>query len=70
MSARAMLRRRRSLGLMAEVGASWRLTERLNVETDIRWLDLSRRARLARTDAGWVSGDPLGLTLSVVWRGK
>lgn len=56
--------------MMADVGASWRLTKQLNVETDIRWLDLSRNARLVRTDAGWVSGDPVGLTLSLVWRGK
>lgn len=63
-------RRRRSVGLMAEAGAAWRLTGQLSVETDIRWLDSSRNARLVRTDAGWVSGDPLGLTLSLVWRGK
>ena len=56
--------------MMAEVGASWRLTGRLDVETDIRWMDLSRNARLVRTDAGWVSGDKVGLTLSLVWRGK
>ncbi len=63
-------RRQRSVGMMAEAGASWRLTGQLNVETDIRWLDSSRNARLMRTEAGWVSGDPLGLTLSLVWRGK
>lgn len=63
-------RRQRSIGLMAAAGASWRLNEQFNVETDIRWLDVSRDARLMRTDAGWVSGDPLGLTLSVVWRGN
>jgi outer membrane protein W len=62
-------RRQRSVGMMAEAGASWRLTGQLNVEADIRWLDLSRDARLVRTEAGWVSGDPVGLTLSLVWRG-
>jgi hypothetical protein len=55
--------------MMAEAGDSWRLTGQLNVEADIRWLDLSRDARLVRTEAGWVSGDPVGLTLSLVWRG-
>lgn len=65
-----LARRQRSVGMLAEVGASWRLTEQLNIETDIRWMDLSRDARLVRTDAGWVSGDPLGLTLSLVWRGR
>jgi hypothetical protein len=63
-------RRQRSVGMMAEVGASWRLTGQLNVETDIHWMDLTRDARLMRTDAGWVSGDSATLTLSLVWRGK
>jgi hypothetical protein len=54
-------RRRRSLGMMAEVGASWRLTGQLNVETDIHWMELTRDARLVRTDAGWVGGDPAAL---------
>jgi hypothetical protein len=63
-------RRQRSMGIMAEVGTSWRLTGQLNVETDIHWMDLTRDARLMRTDAGWVSGDPVTLTLSLVWRGK
>jgi hypothetical protein len=63
-------RRQRSVGMMTEVGASWRLTGQLNVETDIHWMDLARDARLMRTDAGWVSGDPVALTLSLVWRGK
>jgi hypothetical protein len=63
-------RRQRSVGTMAEVGASWRLTGQLNVETDIHWMDLTRDTRLMRTDAGWVSGDPVTLMLSLVWRGK
>jgi len=54
-------RRRNVAGVMAEVGASWRLTSHLDVETDIRWTAV-------RTDAAF--GDPLGLTLSLVWRGK
>jgi hypothetical protein len=62
--------RRRSVGMMVEVGASWWLARQLSVETDIHWLDLTRDARLVRTDAGWVSGDPVALTLSLVWRGK
>ena len=63
-------RRQSSVDMMAEVGASWRLTGQLNVETDIHWMDVTRGARLMRTDAGWVSGDPATLTLSLVWRGK
>jgi hypothetical protein len=63
-------RRQRSVDMMAEVGASWRLTGQLNVETDIHWMDLARDARLIRADVGWVSGDPVALTLSLVWRGK
>ena len=61
-------RRQRSVGMMAEVGASWRLTGQLNVETNIHWMDLTRDTRLMRTDAGWVSGNPV--TLRLVWRGK
>lgn len=64
------MRHQRSVGAMAEVGASWRLTGKLNIESDIHWMDLTRDARLVRTDAGWVSGDPVTLTLSLVWRGK
>jgi len=33
-------------------------------------MDLMRDDRLVRTDAGWVGGDPVALTLSLVWRGK
>lgn len=57
------------VGAMAEVGASWRLTGRLDVESDIRWVDLGREAQLVRTDAGWGSGDA-AMTLSLVWRGR
>src|SRR5439155_14809346 len=39
-------RRQRSVGMMGEVGASWRLTGQLHVETDIHWMNLSRDARL------------------------
>ena len=63
-------RRWRSVGTMADAGASWRLTGQLKVETNIRWMDVSRDARLVRTGAGWVSGDPVALTLSLVWRGN
>jgi hypothetical protein len=62
--------RQRSVGMMAEVGAAWRLTGGLQVETDVHWMGLSGDAKLVRTDAGWVSGDPLALTLSLVWRGR
>ena len=64
------IRRERSVGMMAEVGTSLRLTRRLNVETDLHWRDLAGDARLMRTDAGWVSGDPVTLSVSLVWRGK
>lgn len=63
------MRRRRSVGVMAEIGASWRLTQQFNVEADVHWLDLTRNARLVRTDAGWANGNPAGLRLSLVWRG-
>jgi hypothetical protein len=63
-------RRQRSVGMMAEVGASWRLTGQLIVETGLHWTGPTGDARLVRTDAGWVSGDPVTLSLSLVWRGK
>jgi hypothetical protein len=62
--------RQRSVGMMAEVGASWRLTGQLNVETGLHWRGPIGDARLMRTEFGWVSGDPVTLTLSLVWRGK
>jgi len=64
------IRRQRSVGMMAEIGASWQLTGQLNVETGLHWMDLARDARLVRTDTGWVGGDPVTLTVSLVWRGK
>jgi hypothetical protein len=67
-SAALSARRERTVGMMAEVGASWRLTGQLNVESDIHWMNTAQDARLMRTDAGWVSGDPLVLTVSLVWR--
>jgi hypothetical protein len=63
------IRRERSVGMMAEVGTSLQLTRTLNLETDLHWRDLARDARLLRTDAGWVSGDPVTLSVSLVWRG-
>jgi hypothetical protein len=63
-------RRQRSVGIMAEVGASWRLTGQLKVETGLHWMGPTGDARLVRTDAGWVGGDPVTLTLSLVWRGE
>jgi hypothetical protein len=63
------MRQQRSVGAMAEVGASWRLTGQLDMESDIRWMDLTRDAGLMRTDAEWVSGDA-AMTLSLVWRGR
>lgn len=63
-------RRQSAAGVMAEVGASWRLTSQLNVETDLRWIGVSRDARPVRTDAALVGGNPVALTLSLVWRGK
>lgn len=64
------IRRERMVGMMAEVGTSLQLTERLKVETDMHWMDAARDARLVHTDAGWVSGDPVTLSVSLVWRGN
>jgi hypothetical protein len=64
------IRRERSVGMMAEVGTSLQLTRTLNFETDLHWRDLARDARLLRTDAGWVSGDPVTVSVSLAWRVK
>jgi hypothetical protein len=64
------VRRERSVGMMAEVGASLRLTGGLDVEAGLHWRELARDARLLRTEAGWVSGDPVTIAVSLVWRSK
>jgi len=57
-------RRQSSMGALAKVGAAWRLTGQLDVESAIRWMNLTR-------DVGLVgSGDTAALTLSLVWRGR
>lgn len=61
-------RRRSSMGTLAQVGASWQLTGQLDVESDIRWMDLTRDVGLVRGDMG--GGDTAALTLSLVWRGR
>ena len=57
-------RRRSSMGTLAEVGAAWRLTGQLDVESDIRWVDPTRNVGLVG------SGGTAALTLSLVWRGR
>lgn len=58
----------RSFGTMAEAGAVWSLTPRLQMNADLHWFPSNRAGQMMRTDAGgWTSADPLVLSLSVVW---
>jgi outer membrane protein W len=60
----------RSVGVMAELGAAWTITRQFEIEGNVHWFDASGDARLLRTTAGWISADPVAVTLLVVWRGN
>ncbi len=64
------LHRVHRVGVLAEVGASWRLTGDFHLETDIHWLGASRDGKWVRTSAGWASADPVSLSVSLVWARK
>lgn len=57
----------RSFGAMAEAGAVWSITPRLQMNADVHWFASNRAGQMMRTDAGWASADPVVLSLSVVW---
>jgi len=58
----------RSLGPAAELGARWRLNERLAMSADLRWIDLASNASLLRSGESLVAADPVSLGLSLGWR--
>ena len=60
--------RHRSLGAAAELGAEWRVNERLALSADLRWIDLAGDASLLRSGESLVAADPLSLGLSLGWR--
>jgi opacity protein-like surface antigen len=60
--------RHRSLGAAAELGAEWRVTERLAMSADLRWIDLASDAGLLRSGQSLVAADPVALGLSLGYR--
>jgi len=60
--------RHRSLGAAAELGAQWRVTERIAMSADLRWIDLAADAGLLRSGESLVAADPLSLGVSLGWR--
>jgi len=59
---------RRLFGIMAEMGAAWRVTPHLEMAANVHWFGSSKVGRLMRTDSGLINADPVALTLSVAWR--
>lgn len=60
--------RHRTLGPAAELGAEFRVSERLLLGADLRWTEFDDEADLLRGEDGPLSADPLALGLSVGWR--
>lgn len=59
--------RARSLGAAAELGAEFRLNERLLLQADVRWADLDEQAALLRSEDGLVGADAVSLGVSIGW---
>jgi hypothetical protein len=60
--------RHRSMGGAAELGAELRLSERVLVNADLRWVDLDSQAGLLRANDGLVGADPFSVGISLGWR--
>jgi opacity protein-like surface antigen len=60
--------RHRSLGAAAELGAEWRVSERLAMSADLRWIDLASDAGLLRIGQSMVAADPLALGVKLGYR--
>ena len=59
---------RRSYAAAAEVGAAWRLEERLELRAELRWYDHGDGNHLMRTSAGMVDADATVAGLRLGWR--
>ncbi len=59
--------RARSLCAAAELGAEYRLSERLLLQADLRWADLDEQAALLRSEDGLVGADAVSLGVSIGW---
>ena len=60
--------RRTSLGVAAEIGAEVQVSPRMQLNADVRWIDLDSRAEALRSDHGPVVADPLMLGVAVGYR--
>jgi hypothetical protein len=60
--------RRGSLGAAAELGAEFRLSERMQVNADLRWIELDDAAQALRGEHGPVSAAPWVLGLAFGYR--
>jgi hypothetical protein len=60
--------RHRSVGGAAELGAELRLSERVRVNADLRWVELASDASLLRASDGLVGADPVSVGVSLGWR--
>ena len=59
---------RRSYGTAAEVGAAWRIEERLELRAELRWYDHGEGNHLMRTSAGMIDADSTFAGLRLGWR--
>jgi hypothetical protein len=59
---------RRSYGTAAEVGAAWRIEERLELRAELRWYDHGHGNHLMRTSAGMIDADSTFAGLRLGWR--
>jgi opacity protein-like surface antigen len=60
--------RHTSMGVAAEVGAEMRMSQRVRLNADVRWLQLDPDAEAIRTVHGPIAADPLLFGLSVGYR--
>lgn len=60
--------RHRSVGPAAELGAEWRMNERLAMSANLRWIELASNASLLASGESLVAADPVSLGVSLGWR--
>lgn len=58
----------RSMGAAAEFGAEVRLAPQLQLNADVRWIEIDPQADVLRTANGYVGADPVSVGLSLGWR--
>lgn len=57
-----------SVGLAAQLGADFELTEKMSVNFDVRWIDINTDAELDGAPLEEVEIDPLVYSLTAVWK--